>query len=179
MAALSLVSSQEAIAEEERARQRSVETFLTRADSWSGAQVIQAVRDLNSGILQFAASAVEMCVFASPPSTTGGGANALGGTNGAGAGNGINNAQWRQAFQDTSARIGGPMTKILATRDHSQDPLLVQLALQGCLCLCIARALSSFCIGFPSKSDAVLAQIYNHMHLSGELPFKMGRVDRG
>jgi hypothetical protein len=62
------------------------------------------------------------------------------------------------------------MTRILVGRDHSHDPLLVQLALQGCVSLCIARALSSFCIGFPSKSDAVLAQIYSHMHINEPQP---------
>ena len=63
------------------------------------------------------------------------------------------------AIQDTTACIGPYMTHILTSGDHSQDPLLIQLALpdaSGCVSLCIACALSSFCISFPSKSDAVL-----------------------
>ncbi|PPQ67664.1 hypothetical protein CVT25_012692 [Psilocybe cyanescens] len=137
-------------AEEERARLRSAETYMSRIDSWSGAQVLQAVLDINSEILQFAASATEMCNFLSSPSP--------------------NTPKLAQAIQDTNARIGPNITSILSNREHSQDPLLVQLALQGCVSLCIARALNSFCIGFPSKSDAVLSQIYTHMHLTEPQP---------
>ena len=142
----SSVSSFGTLPDEERARTRSSEAYLSRVDSWSGAQVLQAVHDINSEILQFAASATEVSTFSTPstrPTT---------------------------AIQDTTARIGPYMTRILANRDHSQDPLLVQLALQGCVSLCIARALSSFCIGFPSKSDAVLAQIYSHIHFNEPQP---------
>ncbi|KDR76019.1 hypothetical protein GALMADRAFT_67842 [Galerina marginata CBS 339.88] len=134
-----------------RARLRSAETYMTRTDSWSGAQVLQAVHDINSEILQFAASATEMCNFLPAASSS-------------------KNPKLAQVIQDTNARIGPNMTRILANRDHSQDPLLVQLALQGCVSLCIARAINSFCIGFPSKSDAVLAQIYAHMHLTEPQP---------
>lgn len=138
--------------EEDRARIRSQETYMTRIDSWSGAQVLQAVHDINSEILQFAASVTEMCTFLPvTPSTS-------------------SNPRLAQSIQDTIARIGPNMTKIISTRDHSQDPLLVQLALQGCVSHCTARALSSLCIGFPSKSDAVLSQIYNHMQQAEPQP---------
>lgn len=135
--------------EEEKARVRSTDVYMTRTDSWSGAQVLQAVQDINSEILQFAASATEVCTFdrESRPSS----------------------ARSVQAMHDTSSRIGPNLTRILANRDHSQDPILVQLALQGCVTLCIARALAAFCIGFPSKSDVVLQQIYQHIHLTGRL----------
>ena len=137
--------------EEDRARLRSAEIYMSRVDSWSGAQVLQAVHDINSEILQFAASATEMCNFAPAPASS-------------------SNPKLTQALQDTSARIGPNITRIIADREHLQDPLLVQLALQGCVSLCIARALNSFCIGFPSKSDAVLTQIYTHMHLTESQP---------
>ena len=137
--------------EEDRARIRSAETYMTRTDAWSGAQVLQAVHDINSEILQFAASATEMCTFLPAPSSSA-------------------NPKMAQLIHDTNTRIGPNMTRILSNRDHSQDPLLVQLALQGCVSLCIARALNSFCIGFPSKSDAVLDQLYNHMHLTEPQP---------
>ncbi|TFK36652.1 hypothetical protein BDQ12DRAFT_653955 [Crucibulum laeve] len=138
--------------DEVNARTRSAEIYLTRTDSWSGAQVLQAVHDINSEILQFAASATEVCTFSR--------ANA----------NSVSTSRSIQAMHDTSARIGTNMARIIANRDHSQDPILVQLALQGCLSLCIARALSAFCVGFPSKSDAVLAGIYSHIHLAEPQP---------
>jgi hypothetical protein len=131
---------------EERARTRSSESYLSKIDSWSGAQVLQAVHDINSEVLQFAASATEISTFSMTRTCHG------------------------TAVQDSATRIGPYMTRILVSRDHSQDPLLVHLALQGCVSLCIARALSSFCIGFPPKSDAVLAQIYSHMHINEPQP---------
>ncbi|KAF9478305.1 hypothetical protein BDN70DRAFT_809000 [Pholiota conissans] len=146
-AATGLSASQE----EDRARFRSAETYMTRIDSWSGAQVLQAVHDINSEILQFSAAATEMCNFLPAPASP-------------------SNPKLAQVLQDTTARIGPNMTRILASREHSQEPLLVQLALQGCVSLCIARALNSFCIGFPSKSDAVLAQIYNSMRITEPQP---------
>lgn len=131
--------------DEEQARTRSDEIYLTRTDSWSGAQVLQAVHDINSEILQFAASATELCTFDSRPSSS----------------------KSIQAMHETSARLGPNLARILSNRDHSQDPILVQLALQGCVSMAIARALSSFCMGFPAKSDTVLSQVYSHMTLAG------------
>jgi hypothetical protein len=133
--------------EEERARARGSEIYMTRTDSWSGAQVLQAVHDINSEILQFAASATELCTFDknSRPSSS----------------------RSIQAMHEMSSRVGPNLARILSNRDHSQDPILVQLALQGCVSLAIARTLSSFCIGFPAKSDTVLAQVYSRMVIGG------------
>lgn len=133
--------------DEDRAQARTSEIYMTRIDSWSGAQVLQAVHDINSEILQFAASATEVFSFSSAASS-----------------------RSIQAMHDTSARIGPNLTRILSNRDHSQDPILVQLALQSCVSLCIARAFTSFCIGLPSKSDGVLSQIYARMRGSEPQP---------
>ena len=133
------------LSEEERAQAKSMETFLTKADLWSGAQVIQAVQDLNSEILQFAASAVELCVFAKQRP--------------------INRPEG-----DVASRLGKSLTRTLVNRDHSQDPMLVQIALQGCITYCISRALSSFCIGYQSKANHTLTQLYTNMFHFGALP---------
>lgn len=134
------------VSEEERAQTKSLETFLTKTDLWSGAQVIQAVQDLNSEILQFAASAVELCTFAKHRPTQ---------------------PKISQTQNDVSSRMGSSLTRTLFTRDHSQDPMLVQIALQGCISYCISRALSSFCIGYQSKANITLTQLYAHMFQSG------------
>ena len=133
--------------DEQQARARTADAYLTRTDTWSGAQVLQAVHDINLEILQFAAAATEVCAFdhSARPSSS----RAI------------------QAMHDTSARLGPNLARILANRDHSLDPILVQLALQGCLTLCVTRALSSFCVGFPSKSDSLLHQIHRRMALAG------------
>lgn len=139
--------------DEERARARIQETYMSRLDSWSGAQVLQAIHDLNSEILQFAASAIEFCSFLP------------------------NQTPKSQSLNDTSSRLGPTMTRLLHTRNHSSDPLLIQLALQSSLTLCTARALSSFIIGLPSKSDLLLSQIYSEMQKGEEQPvFKKWRA---
>ncbi|KAF8715582.1 hypothetical protein AX14_012577 [Amanita brunnescens Koide BX004] len=141
------------ITAEERARQRSSEAYLTRTDSWSGAQVLQALQDINSEILQFAASATEVCTFAPTPETRA-----------------ILAPRSAQAMHDTASRLGIKFARILSSSDHSQDPLLVQWALQGSVALCIARALSAFCLGFPSDADSILSQIYKRMSLAEPQP---------
>lgn len=134
------------LSEEERAHAKSMEPFLTKADLWSGAQVIQAVQDLNSEILQFAASAVELCTLTKQRPIQ---------------------SKMAQTQNDVSSRLGPSLTRTLVTRDHSQDPMLVQIALQGCISYCISRALSSFCIGYQSKANITLTQLYTHMFQSG------------
>ncbi|KAF5391627.1 hypothetical protein D9757_002409 [Collybiopsis confluens] len=135
--------------DESRALLKSTDVFMTRTDSWSGAQVLQAIHDLNSEILQFSAAATELCAF----------------------GKNITPSKLTiQATQDTASRLGPSVVRILSGRDHSQDPTLVQLALQGCISTCVARALSVFCMGFPTKADAVLTQIYSHMYAAVPQP---------
>ena len=143
----SVTESVSSDSEEERAHIRGLDTFLTKVDRWSGAQIIQALQDLNSEILQFAASATDLCTFdkysrSSPTRTT-------------------------LATKETASRLGSPLARVLSSRDHTQDPILVQLALQSCVATCIARSMSSFCIGFASKPNAVLSKIYSQMYISG------------
>ncbi|KAH9917818.1 uncharacterized protein B0H18DRAFT_1033174 [Fomitopsis serialis] len=136
---------------EQIARTRSMDIFMTKTDNWSGAQVIQAVEDLNAEINQFAASATETCAFAkrlkarSPPPTSDTG-----------------------PLQDEESApwLGAAFAHALSSRDHTQDPILVQLALQASIATCCARSLSLFCVGFPSKLDALLSRVLTHMQSS-------------
>ena len=133
---------------EQYARAQSMEIFLTKTDGWSGAQIIQAVDDLNAEINQFAAAATESCSFAkrakakAPLTLT-------------------------PDQENTTPWLGPALSHILAFRDHTQDPILVQLALQASIVTCCARSLSLFCVGFPSKLDALLSRILVHMQTSG------------
>ena len=63
--------------------------------------------------------------------------------------------------------LGASFAKVLVTRDHEQDPVLVQLALQASIATCCARSLSLFCVGFPSKLDGLLSRVYSHMQKFG------------
>jgi hypothetical protein len=147
----SVTASVSSDSEEERAHTRGLDIFLTKVDRWSGAQIIQALQDLNSEVLQFAASATELCTFdkysrSSPTRTT-------------------------QATQETASRLGSSLARVLSSRDHAQDPILVQLALQSCVTICVARAMSTFCFGFAAKPNAVLSEIYAQMYQSGTFMF--------
>jgi hypothetical protein len=137
---------------------QSFDVFMTKTDSWSGAQVIQAVRDLNSEILQFAASLTELHYAID--------------TNNGGKRPPINPNILTQAKQNTATRLGVPFMHVLSARDHSQDSsMLVQFALQATLCSIIDRTLASFCVGFPAKYDALLSQLYLRMCSSGKFFF--------
>ena len=46
------------------ARARGMGVFLTKMDSWSGAQIIPVVDDLRAEINQFTAAATETCSYA-------------------------------------------------------------------------------------------------------------------
>ncbi|KAF9030864.1 hypothetical protein BDZ89DRAFT_1064427 [Hymenopellis radicata] len=138
--------------DEQRALTKSSEVFMTKTDSWSGAQVLQAVQDLNSEILQFAAAATELSSFDKKSHSS------------------SSSKATHQAVQETASRLGPNLARILSSRDHSQDPMLVQLALQGCISTCVARALTPFCMGFPSKPDGILSQIYAHMYMAESQP---------
>ncbi|EIW57523.1 uncharacterized protein TRAVEDRAFT_169387 [Trametes versicolor FP-101664 SS1] len=132
---------------EHYARARSMDVFLTKTDGWSGAQIIQAVDDLNAEINHFAAAATDSCTFAKRSRAK--------------AGLGV-----PPELENCTPWLGPGLSRILAVRDHAQDPILVQLALQASIATCCARSLSLFCVGFPSKLDALLTRILAHMQTS-------------
>lgn len=144
---------------------QSFDVFMTKTDSWSGAQVIQAVRDLNSEILQYSASLTELHY-------------AIDASNG-GQRPAINPNALTQAKQNTAARLGIPLMHLLSTRDHTQDSsMLVQFGIQAALCTIIDRTLASFCVGFPAKYDALLSQLYLRMCASGKFFSRVLRRSR-
>ncbi|KAI0316058.1 hypothetical protein OF83DRAFT_298888 [Amylostereum chailletii] len=121
----------------------ALDLFLTKTDRWSGAQVIEAVQDLNSEILQLAAAATEITAVRGPKAPL---------------------PRLNQARRAIMARLGPAFSHVLATRDHSHDPTLVQFALQACIAACTARLLSAFCIGLPMMPNELFSQLYDHVH---------------
>lgn len=133
---------------------QSFDVFMTKTDSWSGAQVIQAVDDLNSEIHQFSEALTDLHDklrsrrgVITP--------NALG-----------------QAKQNTTTRLGVHLMHLLSTGGDSDDSLtLIPLAIQASLCSIVDRTLAGFCIGFPAKYDALLNQLYLQICSSGKFFF--------
>ncbi|KAI5116260.1 hypothetical protein M0805_008165 [Coniferiporia weirii] len=158
-------------AEERRQELRSMEHFLTKSDRWAGSDLVQAVKDINSEILQFAAAASEG--FPAPaaprkpsPAKSGSGSSAPS----SGTATPVSSPSRRKALERVAARFGSKMRQCLEQRDHAQDPTILQYALQACVCQCIAHAVSSFCFGSTGKLESHLSKIYQHMHSSEPQP---------
>lgn len=132
--------------EQRAAEVRSLQSFLTKTDGWTGAEVIQAAEDLNAEIMQLAAGV----------------ADTLAG--------GLERTSDATDAADTALVgevLGEPMLRLLATRDHAADPLVVQLALQAWAVHCCAYILDAFCTGLPPNVDAFLARLFERMHHFG------------
>ncbi|KAI9060677.1 hypothetical protein FKP32DRAFT_1656157 [Trametes sanguinea] len=91
---------------EHYARARSMDVFLTKTDGWSGAQIIQAVDDLNAEISHFAAAATDSCSFAKRSRTKTG------------------SLVVPPDLENCTPWLGPAFSRVLALRDHAQDPIL-------------------------------------------------------
>ena len=125
----------------------SLRSFLSKTDDWSGAQLLQAQRDLNAEIVQVAASIadeyaplLDRRVDLTRPSD--------------------------RDFLDRA--LGGQMLDLLAKRDHSADPTFLQFAVQAWEVVCLNQILDAFCFGLPPDVDDVLTAVFERMHRHGE-----------
>ncbi|CAL1716869.1 unnamed protein product [Somion occarium] len=127
----------------------SLQSFLTKTDDFSGAQLIQALRDLNSEIVHLAASVAEEFGSSMDRRVD----------------------LTRQSDRELVTNALGPViANLLASREHTSDPTLVQFAVQAWEIVCIGRVLESFCFGLPPDVDQALSRIFHHMHLSEPQP---------
>ncbi|KAA1467659.1 hypothetical protein DENSPDRAFT_769029 [Dentipellis sp. KUC8613] len=130
--------------EEDVAPVKGLEVFLTKTDSWSGAQVIEAVQDLNSEILQLAAAATELSTVDRQIK--------------------VPRSRIVQATKEMASGLGQKFAQILSARDHSHDLNLIQFGMQACITMYTARLLSVFCIGLPAMPNDLLTQVFQRMH---------------
>jgi hypothetical protein len=63
--------------------------------------------------------------------------------------------------------LGEPMLRLLAERDHTEDPTLVQFAVQAWEVHLCAKIFDSFCYGARPEVNDFLSQIFEQMHKSG------------
>ncbi|KAL6302510.1 hypothetical protein BKA93DRAFT_736801 [Sparassis latifolia] len=127
----------------------SMKSFLSKTDEWSGAQLLQALHDLNAEIVQLAASVAEE--FA--PSLD----------------RHVNLSRLSDHELVTKS-LGPIMTNLLETRDHAGDPTLVQFAIQAWEVCCVGRVLDAFCFGLPEEVDRFLAGVFSRMHRAEPQP---------
>src|SRR6266478_2583503 len=98
---------------------RSLKSFLTKTDDYSGQQIIQAVHDLNTEILQLAAAVSdEFPLTRRSPGL------------------------WKESHCEfVREAIGDGMLALLRDGDHEDDPTIVQLAIQAWEVWCCRQVL--------------------------------------
>jgi hypothetical protein len=130
---------------------RSLESFLTKTDEYSGQQIVQAVHDLNTEILQLAAAVSdEFPLTRRSP--------------------GLCQHRKESHCEVVREAIGDGMLALLRDGDHEDDPTIVQLAIQPWQVWCCRQVLDSFCAGAPPEVDRFLNDVFREMQSSGK-PF--------
>jgi hypothetical protein len=125
---------------------RSLKTFLTKTDDYSGQQIVQALHDLNSEILQLAAAVSdEFPLTRRSPGL------------------------WKESHCEfVRQAIGDGMLALLRDGDHEDDPTVVQLAVQAWEVWCCRQVLDAFCAGAPPEVDRFLSDVFREMQSSGK-----------
>ncbi|KAI0300956.1 hypothetical protein BC826DRAFT_1183607 [Russula brevipes] len=123
---------------------RCLKTFLTKTDDYSGQQIVQALHDLNSEILQLAAAVSdEFPLTRRSPGL------------------------WKESHCEfVRQAIGDGMLALLRDGDHEDDPTVVQLAVQAWEVWCCRQVLDAFCAGAPPEVDRFLSDVFREMQSS-------------
>lgn len=125
----------------------SLRSFLSKTDDWSGAQLLQAMRDLNAEIVQLAASIADEYATVLDRRID------------------LSRLSDREFIEGA---LGRQIAELLARRDHAADPTLLQFAIQAWEVVCVNQILDAFCFGLPAEVDDILAAVFDRMHQYGE-----------
>lgn len=129
----------------------ALRAFLDKTDTASGAEVLQAVADLNNEIVQLAAAVSDEFPF---PQTRSGA------------------PAWTLAQADlVRDTLGDELCRLLQYGEHGEDPTIVQFAVQAWEVHCCQAALDAFCAGLAPEVDAYLSALFEEMQTSGESPY--------
>lgn len=124
---------------------KGAQVYLTKADTLSGAEVIALVDALNVEILQTSAFISDSFDFAREPAHA---------------------DEIKEAGTKISELMGTTLTHLLGTIVHSEDPLLVQIALQGAT-VEFARWIIMTWDFDGLQAEQPLAEIYNDIRETG------------
>jgi len=128
---------------------RGAQAFLTKADSLSGADVIAMVEGLNTEVSQTAAFMADSFEFQKPQS----------------------GEEERQHAQEAHARaseiLGERTTHLLKWSDHTDDPMLIQIAFQSTMLGFSEWLMESWYFEEP-ENDHFLQEIFGRIRESGE-----------
>jgi hypothetical protein len=134
---------------------KGAQSFLTTADSLSGAEVSSMVEGLNAEILQAAAFMVDSFTFGRVGTTPG--------------------------KVSTTARtrmesiLGPTVLRLLGSVRHCEDPLVVQIALQACMANFGKWAIAAWHLDI-SQDQSILGNIYSQMREAG---MSQGSLEKG
>lgn len=141
--------------------QRSVEAeaalraFMDKTDATDGASLLQNVKDLNAQIQQLAANVAERYHEELGDSSF------------------RKHAARREspAYLDIVTRVvGEQMVKLLTARDHTQDPIFLQYAIQAWEIGRARMVFDGFCFGAPKVVDETLAAMFKEIYARGTSP---------
>lgn len=126
----------------------SLRTFLTKTDEMSGAQLIEAIGDLNTEILQLAASISDEFTDSFDRSF------------------GCVRSSDRELLYPA---LGVRTTKLLEEQNHLSDPTFVQFAIQAWEVYCVEKMMKPFCFGAQTEIQRVLSAVFQRIQETGKL----------
>jgi len=128
---------------------KGAQSFLTTADSLSGAEVSSMTEGLNAEILQASAFMADSFKFRWMERDS--------------------RATLTEARTRTENILGPQMLKMLSSVCHSEDPLVVQIALQACMTKLASLAIEAWHLN-PSRDPGILADVYLLVRDTGMFP---------
>ena len=155
----------------------SLQAFLSKHDEWSGAQVVQAVEDLNGELARLASAVSESFVVGSDIDSDCSDTASVGTKS-------PPRLPVSKSAQETHDRLKDALGSnfyhlIFTSSDPPSDPsLLVQYAIQAWQVWCCSRILEGFCFGLPSEVERLLADVWESMKREGTSLFSCSRVHR-
>jgi hypothetical protein len=123
---------------------KGAQAFLTTADSLSGAEVTTMVEGLNSEIFQTAAFIADSFEFEPMQAHSG--------------------AVPDTAHKKVAGWIGAKTLHLLTSTRHSEDPMLIQIAVQSCLARYSKDIIGTWC--FNMIPERFLVKVYDQMRQS-------------
>ena len=126
---------------------KGAQSFSTKADGLSGAEVISMIEGLNSEILQTAAFIADSFAFGNARTEE---------------------EKQKAAYGRVKDLLGDKMTKNLTTVRHSDDPMLVQIALQSCFIWCSKHVIETWFFEKDRWSHQLLSSVYDKVRQAGE-----------
>ena len=130
---------------------KGAQTFLTKADILSGAEVIKLVEALNGEIMQTAAVMAEAFAIEEKRAEAKDGES----------------EEMSKVYARAGEIVGYRMAEMLRTSEHHEDPILVQMGLQTAMVGYSHWVISSWCFESP-EDERMLSEVYARVRETGK-----------